>query len=86
MGFNSDLLWEINHSSQAVYENAGSDVQCALALLSGAGLCAESTGASLTLVCHANNYATEGPGRGGSKGSHHWRPQVLSPLETFPYD
>ena len=29
------FLWEINHSSQAVYKNAGSDVQCVLALLSG---------------------------------------------------
>lgn len=29
------LLWEINCSSQAVYKNAGSDVQRVLALLSG---------------------------------------------------
>lgn len=29
------LLWEINRSSLAVYKNAGSHVQCVLALLSG---------------------------------------------------
>lgn len=52
------LLWEINHSSQAVYKNAGSDVQCVLALLSGiwavcrVGRCRLDVGLPRKQLCH----------------------------------
>ena len=52
------LLWEINRSSQAVYKNAGSDVQHVLALLSGSwavsrvGRCRLDAGLPRKQLCH----------------------------------
>ena len=75
------FLWEIKHSSQAVYKNAGSDVQCVLALLSGSWAmcrvdrCQLDAGLPCKQLCHKRGQEVE-VAKEASIGDHkfpiHW--------------